>query len=169
MPRGFTLLEMMLTMAVLTILLSASIPNFYQFQQRQKIKALAQELHGFLIQAKSEAVYRNTDLWAHIRFDSNPTFTGDWEIRLTNSDKDTQGETIQLLNGNRYRDVIFSSSYLSNQIKFDGVRGKITNGHLSLSSIMSTQKKLQFKSSFGASRILICGEGEALYGYPMCV
>ncbi|PNH81004.1 GspH/FimT family pseudopilin [Vibrio diazotrophicus] len=168
MLRGFTLLEMLVTLAVLTTLLYFSAPNFYQFQQKQRIITLAQDLHGFLVQAKSEAIYRNQDLWAHIHLSNDPTRPELWEIRLTDSDQNNRGQTIQVMSGVKYRDVIFSSEYASNQIKFDGVRGKITNGHLSLSLVLFAGKRLLLKSSFGASRIIVCGESEALYGYPKC-
>lgn len=168
MLRGFTLLEMVISVSIMTVLLAFVAPNLYRYQQKQKIMNLASELQGFLIQAKSEAVFRNQDLWAHIGLSSDPARPELWEIRLTDSDQNHQGQTIQLLSGEKYRDIVVSSGYSSNQIKFDGVRGKITNGHLGLSFISSTGNELLLKSSFGASRIIVCCEAEALYGYPKC-
>lgn len=168
MLRGFTLLEMIITISIMTVLLAFVAPNLYRYQQKQKIINLASELQGFLIQAKSEAVFRNQDLWAHIGLSSDPARPELWEIRLTDSEQNNQGQTIQLMSGEKYRDVVISSGYSSNQIKFDGVRGKITNGHLGLSFVFSTGNELLLKSSFGASRIIVCSEAEALYGYPKC-
>ncbi len=168
MLRGFTLLEMLVTILAMSTLLLIAAPSFHLFQQKHKIVQLASELQGFLIQAKSEAVFMNQDLWAHIELDSNPSHTGGWTIRLTNSDVDGRGKVIQVFNGAKFTGVAVFSNYVSNQIKFDGVRGKITNGHLKLSLSDEPEKVLNVRSSFGASRIIVCGVGGPLYGYPQC-
>ncbi|WP_462053007.1 pilus assembly FimT family protein, partial [Vibrio cholerae] len=67
MHRGFTLLELLITVAVLTALLLFAAPNFSKVNQQAKVVNLANELQGFLIQAKSEAVLRNQSLWVHIQ------------------------------------------------------------------------------------------------------
>ncbi len=168
MLRGFTLLEMLVTILAMSTLLLLAVPSFHLFQKKHKIVRLASELQGFLIQAKSEAVFMNQDLWAHIELDNNPSHTGGWTIRLTNSDVDGRGKVIQLLNGAKFDGVAVLSNYVSNQIKFDGVRGKITNGHLKLFLPNEPEKVLTVRSSFGASRIIVCGLGGPLYGYPQC-
>jgi len=168
MLRGFTLLEMLIAVVVMSTLLFVAAPNLYLFQQKHKIVQLASELQGFLIQAKSEAIYRNKDLWAHIEMDNNPSLTGDWSIRLTNSELSGVGDTIQIMSGDKYRNIQFESGYVSDQIKFDGVRGKVNNGSLRFALANVPEQQLNLKSSFGASRIIVCGKGGAFYGYPQC-
>jgi len=168
MLRGFTLLEMLITVLVMVSLLFWAAPNMHQFQQKNKIVQLASDLQGFLFQAKSEAVLRNQDLWAHIRMDANPSSTGNWSIRLTDTDIDGGGESIQVLSGQKYHGVTLVSGYVSNQIKFDGIRGKITNGHLKLSLSSTPERSLSLISSFGGSRIIVCGDGGDFHGYPQC-
>ncbi len=168
MLRGFTLLEMVITVSIMSVLLAFAAPNLYLYQQKHKIMNLASELQGFLIQAKSEAVFRNKDLWAHIEMDSNPTSTGKWSIRLTDSESLGAGETIQVMAGDKYRNILFQSNYMSNQIKLNGIRGKITNGTLSFALANALDKTLNLRSSFGASRIIVCGEGGEFYGYSQC-
>ncbi len=169
MLRGFTLLELLITILVMSVLLLWATPKFLVFQQKSRLIELTSELQGFLIQAKSEAVFRNQDLWAHIRLDTNPSSTGDWSIRLTDTDVDGSGRSIQILSGKRYQGVSLFSDYISNQIKFDGIRGKITNGNLSLSLSSLPEQRLSLRSSYGASRIVVCGIGGAYYGYPKCL
>lgn len=168
MLRGFTLLEMLITISVMSVLLAFAAPNLYLYQQKHKIMNLASELHGFLVQAKSEAVFRNADLWAHIEMDSNPTVTGKWSIRVTDSETLGAGETIQVMTGDRYRNIFFQSNYLSNQIKFNGIRGKVNNGTLRFALTNVIDKPLNLRSSFGASRIIICAEGGEFYGFSQC-
>ncbi len=168
MLRGFTLLEMLITISVMSLLLAFAAPNLYLYQQKHKIMNLASELQGFLIQAKSEAVFRNQDLWAHIDLDSNPSLTGNWSIRVTDSETPGAGETIQVMSGAKYRNILVESGYVSNQIKFNGIRGKITNGTIRFALSDAPEKALNLRSSFGASRIIVCGEGGEFYGYSQC-
>ncbi|MFA0231863.1 Tfp pilus assembly protein FimT/FimU, partial [Vibrio sp. 10N.261.45.A7] len=65
MTRGFTLLELLVTVSVLSILIATAAPSFSSVTETVKMQRLAGELNGFLIQAKSESVKRNQDLWVH--------------------------------------------------------------------------------------------------------
>ncbi len=167
MPRGFTLLEMVITISVLSILLAFTAPSFRNINETNKMQRLAGELHGFMIQAKSEAVFRNQDLWAHINLASDPIDTGEWSITLTNSDV-SGGVPILFFSGSSFDNITFDPDYSSQQIKFDGVRGKVKNGSIDFNPVGLTNKKLRLKGSFGASRVLVCGVGGGLYGYPAC-
>lgn len=63
--QGFTLLELVITVSVMSILLAMAAPSFSQLIETNKIKRLATEVEWFLVQAKSEAVMRNQDV--HIK------------------------------------------------------------------------------------------------------
>lgn len=167
MPRGFTLLELLITVSVLSILLAVATPSFKNINETNRMQRLASELHGFMIQAKSEAVFRNQDLWAHIDVASDPVDTGEWSITLTDSSV-SGGTPILFLSGSPYRDITFDPDYTSQQVKFDGVRGKVKNGSIDFSPAGMTNKTIRLKGSYGASRILVCGVTGALYGYPAC-
>jgi type IV fimbrial biogenesis protein FimT len=59
---GFTLVELMLTVAILGILLGIALPNFTEMIQNQKIRSATSDLFGALIYARSEAVKRNSSV-----------------------------------------------------------------------------------------------------------
>lgn len=81
MGRGFNLLELTITIAILSILLLIAVPNFDGMTSRIKMNRLASELNSFLVQAKSEAVMRNKKLFAHFSFNSsNSISNGCWSI-----------------------------------------------------------------------------------------
>ncbi len=167
MPRGFTLLELVITVAVLSVVLVVAAPSFKNVIETNKMQRLAEELHGFMIQAKSEAVFRNQDLWAHIDATTVPNDSGEWSMTLTDSDV-SGGVAILSLSGSPYNNITLDHNYSSQQIKFDGIRGKVKDGSIYLNPVGQTSKKLRVKISYGAARIVVCGVGGAVYGYPEC-
>ncbi|WP_394127078.1 Tfp pilus assembly protein FimT/FimU [Vibrio hepatarius] len=168
MSRGFTLLELVITLTVLGVLLATAAPNFSVMVRDAQIRRFAGELHNYLIQAKSEAVWRNQSLWAHISVATNPSPAGEWKLTVTDSDTNNTGTELLVLNGEAYRHIVLFSGYTSDQIKFDGTRGKVKDGHLKFYIEGQTSKVLRLKSAYAASRIVICGEGGAWFGYPSC-
>ncbi|MBJ6911563.1 GspH/FimT family pseudopilin, partial [Vibrio cholerae] len=99
-------------------------PNFSKVSQQTKMTNLANELQGFLIQAKSEAVFRNQDLWVHIQ--GLPSITGQWQLVLSSvSDVAAidASNTVALLQGQRYQNVFVSKTNTLTEVKFDHVMG----------------------------------------------
>jgi type IV fimbrial biogenesis protein FimT len=56
---GATVLELMVTLAIAAILVTAGVPSFQHYLHRQHVKAAVNQLHHDLMLARSEAVYRN--------------------------------------------------------------------------------------------------------------
>jgi type IV fimbrial biogenesis protein FimT len=54
---AFTLLEMMITIAIIAILVTLGVPAFFEFSQKQAISAAINTLHNDLLLARSHAVY----------------------------------------------------------------------------------------------------------------
>jgi type IV fimbrial biogenesis protein FimT len=60
--RGFTLIELIVTIAVAGVLLSIVIPSFQDLLAKQRVEGLMSELGTDLQFARSEAAARNTDV-----------------------------------------------------------------------------------------------------------
>ena len=168
MTRGFTLLEVLITVSVLSILIATAAPSFSSVTQSVKMQRLAGELNGFLIQAKSESVKRNQDLWVHFSTAKNEVqSTGDWTVWLKPTE-DLTGETLLQLSGEPFRDVAFSHNYTGERISFESVRGRPARGTIYLSPKASSTDRLLIKLSSPPGRIKVCGESSAQYGYDAC-
>lgn len=168
MTRGFTLLELLITVSVLSILIATAAPSFSSVTQSVKMQRLAGELNGFLIQAKSESVKRNQDLWVHFSTAKNEVqSTGYWTIWLKPTE-DLTGETLLQLSGEPFRDVSFSHNYTGKRISFESVRGRPARGTIYLSPNASSSDRLLIKLSSPPGRIKVCGESSAQYGYDAC-
>ena len=57
-PRGFTLIEMMITLLILAVLAALALPSFRTFIGEQRMKAASFELQSALLLARSEAAKR---------------------------------------------------------------------------------------------------------------
>lgn len=64
---GFTLIELMVTLAVLAILLVAAIPSFVDFRERAAIRGAGDQLVSFWANAKLEAVKRDQPITINVR------------------------------------------------------------------------------------------------------
>jgi len=57
--QGFTMLEMMVVVFVLTILAAIAIPSFRELIANNRVSSAASELQALLLYARAEAVYRH--------------------------------------------------------------------------------------------------------------
>src|SRR5437870_3761801 len=77
--RGFTIVELMVTLAVLSILLAIAIPAFNDAILGNRLTSYANDLVGGSLQARSEAVKRNTTATLCVSSNGASCGTGGWE------------------------------------------------------------------------------------------
>ena len=75
--RGFTLVELMIVLAVVAIFASLAAPSFRELTATQKVRSAVSALNESLWLARSEAIKRNTDV--EFEFDS---VSSGWTIQV---------------------------------------------------------------------------------------
>lgn len=74
--KGFTLIELMVTLAVLAVLLVAAVPSFMEFRQRTVLEGAAEQLVSTWSDARFEALRRDRNLFVTLRNDSGNVCIG---------------------------------------------------------------------------------------------
>ncbi|EKO3819871.1 GspH/FimT family pseudopilin [Vibrio harveyi] len=170
MPRGFTLLELLITIAVLSVLLTAAAPSFQNVFDTNKMQRLANELHGFVIQGKSEAVLRRERLWAHLIMSGGSSSDGNWRIELTDNSSEGAGTVLFSFSGEPYKGIVVTPSYASDQISFDEVHGRPSSGNIRFYPVGESSKALKLISHTLSARVRVCSDNNntEFFGYSTC-
>ncbi|WP_447470023.1 GspH/FimT family pseudopilin [Vibrio harveyi] len=170
MPRGFTLLELLITIAVLSVLLTAAAPSFQNVFETNKMQRLANELHGFVIQGKSEAVLRRERLWAHLIMSGGSSSDGNWRIELTDNSSEGAGTVLFSFSGAPYKGIVVTPSYASDQISFDDIHGRPSSGNIRFYPVGESSKALKLISHTLSARVRVCSDNNntEFFGYSTC-
>ncbi|MGF1738102.1 GspH/FimT family pseudopilin [Photobacterium satsumensis] len=164
--NGFTLLELLITLMVLTVLLSSAAPSFVSIIQSNEVKRLATEVEWLLAQAKSEAVMRGESMTVEmlgIGRDSATDTEADWIIQAKTS---SSNEIIGKVIGEQFSKVSFYKTFNTNEISFDSMTGRPNyNGSFVFS--VRNNESVEVTTSNMTGRLYVCSERGG-YGYGIC-
>ena len=83
--QGFTLIELMLTIAILAIIATMAAPSFGNILSRQQLNVNTRELMSTLSQARSQAVILRKNTTVHLSSGTNTQTDYYWQTTANNS------------------------------------------------------------------------------------
>jgi len=153
--RGFTLVELLVSVAIAGVLLGVAVPSFQQTIARARLEGVANELAIDLQYTRSEAVRRRTT--ATIAVDAGGTF---YTITYLNQ---ATNANVTLKTNNAPSGVTLAGSA---PIVFDSLRGMANAATLDLTSSQTTAQLRVLTSPNG--RVRMCTPGGSFKGYTTC-
>lgn len=153
---GFTLTELMITVAILGILAAMAVPSFTSTLERRKIIAASEAIQSDLRWARGEAIKRNTDVTVTF----TPGAAGAWSYAITPATKSVTSATIP-----EFGNVALAENFGSNDTLFDHTRG-ISNDPGTVTLTSSAGEVHIVLSALGRARI--CSVGGDVGGYASC-
>jgi len=114
--KGFTLLEITVTLAILGIISAISIPSYYSWLPKHRLQTSVRKIYDDLNMARSRAVRTNTDIGIEFNI-SNDTYRV--FVDTNNNQIFDEGETV-ISTGTLENDVdITDSTFTSNTYGFN--------------------------------------------------
>lgn len=134
---GFTLIELMIAVALVALLLTVAVPSFQSLRQEQMVKAAAQAVYTDVMLLKSEAIKRNSSL-SLIVFNSGAS---NWCYRIAIDGAGSCtgcSDTCSSLDGRKgvdaseFAGVNLTTSYSGGKLTFSPRRGTMPSGNITL-------------------------------------
>lgn len=163
---GFTLFEIVLVIAITGIVGCLAIPRMETQIATAQVVATSRGVMAFIDDAKSLARTRNEIVWIELNPNHSEPFVS-WSLSLRSAPDSTTSNTIlQQFSG--HPAVLIELGYLNEVIVIDGLKNKISNGSLKITSQRLGAPRIKVITSYAAARIRICTEEERLDDLPLC-
>lgn len=160
---GFSVIELMVALAIMSLLMGVAVPAFNGMVASQRVKAVTTDLHSSLLQARAEAVKRNQAI--RIRPPAGSTDWGEgWVIPnpATPSSDTSPLAPLQRAEGVEITsDATYFEFRASGRVESDGTRN--SDGELILqiaSGVDSSNRRCMAIGLAGRARSVTCPDAE---------
>lgn len=165
---GFTVLEVMIVVAITGILAAVAVPSFQGMIERDRLKQVVEALKSDLQFARTEAIKRNQD----IHFSRSPGNAGAWCYGLNVGANCTCAPVnscaVKTISGSNFSTAVNMDSAETNNSTFDFKRGTIgANGVTFSTSRYAARVVFSDIGRVRACTPTISGK-TGLPGYPAC-
>ncbi len=169
--QGYTVIELVMVIAIAGILVSVGVPNFNDSAARGQVVGAAEGIFGMVLQARSESSVRDADLSVNTDTSETPWCVGysatpDCDcFDATSCVVDVAGTSVvQILNGANFPGVVMNETFATGGgTSFSRIRGSASQaGIISLTS-GSWQLNVEVTAD-GRSRI--CNPNDAVSSIP---
>ncbi len=164
--QGFTLTELMITVAIIGILASLAVPSFQDMIERNRLKEAVEGLKSDLMFARTEAIKRSQN----VVISRSPGDAGEWCYGLNvaaNCDCNTANAcVIKTVLGSQFSSIINMNAAATNNSTFDFRRGTIGANGVTFSTSHYAARVIF--SDTGRIRICSPDSAKAMGGYDAC-
>lgn len=154
---GFTLIELMVTVAIIAILAAMAYPSFTDMIARNRLKGAAEGLFGDLQFAKSESIKLNQNITLDVT-----TGTTTWDYKI----KDAANTVLKTVDNNEFQDVTFTAGADLTFTPLQGMTSSNADITLTFTRASNTAQTLSVVVS-PMGRIKVCTSSSVL-GYKSC-
>lgn len=166
--RGFTLVEMMITIAIIAITAMIAAPSFNAFFDKYRVKRAAETVSAFLVNTKSEAVKRNKTVNAVITVSGATWCAGMTEAATC--DCTTAGAcqidgVDRVVSSATFKGVELNGPDTGHVFNFKPILRDVDTDTVELESADGLKLNVVV-SRFG--RIRLCSPSGSVGGYPVC-
>lgn len=178
---GFTLIELMITVAVLAIILVIAAPNLQSFLDKNRVVGAAEAIYSEMQFARSEAVKQSADMVVVFSPAATPWCSGfsrsdvapcDCAQALGAADAcsivaDGQTDVLKVVRGTAFTGVTMDADAPAS-VTFNGVRGTTgSDDSILLQSGLGRQMRVDV-NALGRVRLCSPAGSGAVGGYPAC-
>jgi prepilin-type N-terminal cleavage/methylation domain-containing protein len=168
--KGFTLLELLITITVLAIIMAFGVPNLTGFFEKQRVTGAAQSFMSDVQYARAESIKQNTDVviqldatqWCYA-LDDTPVASPCLCAGASSAANCTINGNTYVVTSDRFPDVSMTENVTT--LTFDPARGTMTPaGSVAFSSGPYSVRVIM--STIGRARI--CATAGSSWGYDEC-
>jgi type IV fimbrial biogenesis protein FimT len=162
--RGFTFLELLVSLTVILILVAAGISNYEPLFAQQTLIQKTEHLYHFLRLAQTQAIKDNAQVYVHFCQDTNPDI---WKIAMSDS---SAADSCSLNSNNKFEQLtdgqhLFATiNFGSKPASYKPMRFHANPGNVTFSNHNGDTLKV-IQSSM---RLRVCSPGSAQLGYKQC-